>query len=158
MRGALLGIELGTDLVDLVRAVVESIALEVAACLDVLRASVGPIDRLRLTGGGYAPPYPAQVTADFTGLPATRYADRDAALSGAMLLAGQAIGAWGDARQAAADRLGAGRTFTPVPGSPIRQADLRVRYERAVEAIRIFSHSSVERGDSRIEDGVPTRA
>lgn len=133
-RGALVGLQLGTSAGDIARAVAEGIAFEIAACLGVLRMSVGAIDRLVLTGGGYADAFACQLTADITGLPARRFGERDGALVGAMLLAGQAIGACDDAHAESTARVGRGRSFTPEPELHARYADLALRYEEAVAA------------------------
>jgi xylulokinase len=133
-RGAIMGLELGTTRGDLARAVVEAIAFEVSACVGVLREAVGPIDRLLLTGGGHADPFVCQLMADVTGLPAVAFADRDAALAGAMLLAGAGVGAWQDARATAAGRLGRGTLFEPDPVLHETYRGLAGRYEVAVGA------------------------
>ena len=133
-RGAITGLELGTTRGDLARAVVEAIAFEVSACVGVLREAVGPLDRLFLTGGGHTDPFVCQLMADVTGVPAESFGERDAALAGAMLLAGAGIGAWQDARAMAADRLGHGTPFEPDPVLHETYRGLAARYEVAVRA------------------------
>lgn len=133
-RGAIMGLELGTTRGDLARAVVEAIAFEVSACVGVLREAVGPLDRLFLTGGGHSDPFVCQLMADVTGVPAVSFGDRDAALAGAMLLAGAGIGAWQDPRSTAADRLGRGTLFEPDPVLNETYRGLAGRYEVAVGA------------------------
>jgi xylulokinase len=133
-RGAFMGLELGTTRGDLARAVLEAIAFEVSACLRILRESVGPIDRLFLTGRGHTDPFVCRLMADVTGLPAVAFRERDAALAGAMLLAGAGVGAWQDARAMAAGRLGRGTLFEPDPILHETYRGLAGRYEVAVGA------------------------
>lgn len=133
-RGAIMGLELGTTRGDMARAVVEAIAFEVSACVGVLREAVGPLDRLFLTGGGHADPFVCQLMADVTGLPAVSFGEHDAALAGAMLLAGAGIGEWEDARATAAGRLGRGTQFEPDPVLHETYRGLAARYEVAVGA------------------------
>lgn len=131
-RGALMGLTLGTTDGDLARAVLEGIAFETAACVATLGTSVGAVDRLHLTGGVHADPFVCQLVADVTGLPSVTFGERDAALAGAMLLAGSAIGAWTDLRAAAAARLGQGTWYEPDPRRHETYRGLADRYEAAV--------------------------
>jgi xylulokinase len=133
-RGAIIGLEIGTSRGDLARAIVEAIAFEVSACVEVLREAVGPVDRLLLTGGGHTDPFVCQLMADVTDLPAVSFGERDAALAGAMLLAGAAMGAWQDPRATAAGRLGHGTLFEPDPVLRETYRGLAQRYEAAVGA------------------------
>ena len=144
-RGAIVGLDLGTTLADIARAVMEGIAFEVAACIEVLGRSGTPVERSRLTGGGFAQPFAAQLMADVTGRPAHRSSERDAALAGAMLLAGQALGAWDDPRAQAVARLGAGRIFEPRPEVQTAYAAAAARYREAVDAVLAPTSSSAGR-------------
>ena len=134
-RGAIVGLDLGTSLADLARAFMEGIAFEVAACLAVLERAHGPIDHSRLTGGGFASPFAGQLLADITGRPAHRSGERDAALVGAMLIAGQAIGRWTDPRAQAVARLGAGRVLVPRSELQAAYAAAADRYRDTVDSV-----------------------
>jgi sugar (pentulose or hexulose) kinase len=134
-RGAITGLDLGTSLADVARAFMEGIAFEVAACIAELERSRGRVERSRLTGGGFAQPFACQLMADVTGRPAVRSVEQHAALAGAMLLAGQALGRWPDPRAQASERLGEGRTFEPRPEAREAYAAAAARYQDAVEAV-----------------------
>jgi xylulokinase len=134
-QGAFLGLGLASTPDDLARATVEGITFEIAECLDVLGVSVGPVEELRLTGGVYTNPFMCQLTTDVTNQQARRFPERDAALAGAMLLAGQAIEAWPDARAVARSRLGHGTPFHPDPYAVAAYKEPRDRYRRAVDAV-----------------------
>lgn len=133
-RGAIVGLELGTSLADLARAVMEGIAFEVAACIGELEGSGLSVERAQLTGGGFAQAFAAQLVADITGLPAHRSSEPHAALAGAMLLAGQAFGSWDDPRREAVARLGPAKVYRPRPATQDAYAGARARYRHAVEA------------------------
>jgi xylulokinase len=141
-RGALLGLSVGTTRGDLARAIVEGIAFEVADCVEVLGEAVGPVSGLRLTGGGHRSSFSCRLTAEVTGVRAHRYEERDAALAGAMLLAGQAIGAWSDVRSEARRRLGPGRLFAPDPVAVDVYREHRARYRRGIKAVLGITGSS----------------
>lgn len=132
-RGAFLGLSQGSTAADLARALAEGIAFEIDACIEVLDTALGPIERLRLTGGGYTDPFVVQLLCDVTGRPGLRAAERDAALVGAMLLARTAIGAADDPRADATTRAGRLTTFRPTPGATDAYAPLARRYRQAVE-------------------------
>ena len=134
-RGAIVGLDLGTSLADIARAVMEGIAFEVAACIEVLDRSGTPVVRSRLTGGGFAKPFAAQMMADVTGRPAHRSSERDAALAGAMLLTGQALGGWDNPRAQAVARLGASQAFEPRPKAHAAYAAAAARYRDAVDSV-----------------------
>ena len=145
-RGAIVGLDLGTTSADLARAVMESIAFEVAACLEVLEGAVGGLVELsRLTGGGFAQPFACQLLADVTGRPAYRSPEPHAALAGVMLLAGQALGRWSDARAASIERRGKEMVFEPRPEVQAAYAAAASRYRDAVAAVL------PSEGDSRSE-------
>jgi xylulokinase len=154
-RGAIMGLELGTTRGDLARAVVEAIAFEVSACVAVLREAVGPLDRLFLTGGGHTDPFVCQLMADVTGLPAVAFGDRDAALAGAMLLAGAGVGAWQDARATAAGRLGRRTLFEPDPILHETYRGLAGRYEAAVGAALSVDLTDPTASGRLTDDGGP---
>jgi xylulokinase len=139
-RGAFLGLGQESTAADLARALVEGITFEIAACVEVLEAAIGPIDRLLLTGGGYTYPFAAQLLCDVIGRPAVRGTERDAALVGAMLLARQAIGAADDPRADAEARASRSTTFRPAPEITEMYAPWARRYREAVDlAISIGS-------------------
>jgi sugar (pentulose or hexulose) kinase len=129
VRGAFLALELGTSRGDLARSVIEAIGLETCAVLAALNAELREPAELVLTGGLHENDFVCQVMADTTGVVATRYAERDAALSGALLLAAGHSGS--DAHAFARERLGDGRHFEPDPGLAEIYEARRLRHEAA---------------------------
>jgi xylulokinase len=134
-RGAILGLDVGTSTADLARAVMEGIAFEVAGCIEVLEEAGGSVERTRLTGGGFAEPFACQLMADVTGRPAHHSGEPNAALAGAMLLAGQWLGHWSDPRAEAAARLGDDQIYLPDPEAPTIHRAAASRYRAAVDAV-----------------------
>ena len=94
-RGALAGLSFDHDAGDLVRAVIEGVAWDVARCLSAA-AGAGrpdpPFGGLVLGGGGTGSPVWMEVLTAVTGLPARRRRSGEAASAGAAMLAAQALG------------------------------------------------------------------
>jgi xylulokinase len=134
-HGAFVGLDIGTSLADLARALMEGIAFEVALCLEVFEEAGQRVTETRLTGGGVATTFACQLLADITGRPARRSTERHAALAGAAVLAGQALGAWTDPRAAAIARRGRDRIFEPRPDARGAYGDAAERYRHAAEAV-----------------------
>ncbi len=75
-RGAVLGLSLDHDAGDLARAVLESVAWDVARCLDSLATVTGPAAGVALGGGGSGLASWAEVLTGVTGLPGATAAIR----------------------------------------------------------------------------------
>jgi xylulokinase len=119
----------------------EGIAFEVADCIEVLEVAGGSVERSRLTGGGFAQPFACQLMADVTGRPAHRAGERHAALAGAMLLAGQWLGRWSNARAEAVARLRDDQVYAPDPAGPAIYLAAATRYRAAADAVLGLSPS-----------------
>jgi xylulokinase len=145
-RGAIVGLDLGTSVADLARAVMEGIAFEVAACLEELERTGGSVEQSRLTGGGFAQPFACQLMADITGRPAHQSTEPHAALTGAMLLAGRTLRRWSDLRVEAIARRGNARVFEPRPELQAAYAAAAARYRGVAD--RLIG-SDPEAGDAR---------
>lgn len=100
-RGVLFGLTLGHEKGDLARAVMEGVACEVRACLDVLAREGIPASELVSLGGGAASPLWRQIKADVTGRPVAALQTTHAASFGAMLLGAAAAGLISDPLAAA---------------------------------------------------------
>lgn len=138
--GTMHGLTLATTRGDIARAIVEGVAFEINACLDRLTTVSGPSRRLLLAGGAHRSTLWSQVLVDVTGLPGVRYADDDAALVGAMLLAVGAIGASDDLRATARSRLVVAASYLPRPTAHDQYRQLAIRFEALSVATR---HSSL---------------
>lgn len=133
-RGTWLGLSLGHSRGDLVRSVMEGVACEVRACLDVLRGSGRAPAELAVLGGGAQSPIWCQIKADLTGLPVRVPRISQAASLGAMLLAGQAVGYWGDPVARAAELNPDRQCFDPAPQRRQFYAELYSLFDRLYAA------------------------
>ncbi|MBI4279635.1 MAG: xylulokinase, partial [Armatimonadetes bacterium] len=92
-RGMWFGLTLGHTLGDLARSVMEGVAYEVRACLEVLGRAGASVDAMVAAGGGARSALWRQIIADVAGVPVAMPAQPEAASLGAMLLAAAAVGA-----------------------------------------------------------------
>ena len=91
--GVMAGLTFATDRRQLVRALLEGVALETAVMADRLAAAVDPVASLRAVGGGSRSAPWMQIFADVLGIPVESAASSYAAAVGAALIAGAAVGA-----------------------------------------------------------------
>ncbi|MBZ4664780.1 FGGY family carbohydrate kinase [Mahella sp.] len=100
-RGAVFGLTLGHTKGDIGRSIMEGVAFELKACLDVLSDMALSPDELVIMGGGSKAELWNRIKADVYGLPIKVPRIREAASLGAMALAGKGVGIFDDAAQAA---------------------------------------------------------
>ena len=98
LQGSFSGITLSTTRDDLLRAVLEGVALDLGCyCLGALQKQVRLEDRMLLCGGGARSPLWRQIFADVFGMPILKSSvDQDAASLGAAAIAARAAGFWSD--------------------------------------------------------------
>ena len=90
--GVMTGLTFATDRRQLVRALLEGVALETAVMADRLAAAVDPVASLRAVGGGSKSAPWMQIFADVLRVPVESAASSYAAAVGAALIAGSAVG------------------------------------------------------------------
>ncbi|MDR7434144.1 MAG: FGGY family carbohydrate kinase [Armatimonadota bacterium] len=95
-RGLFLGFTLGHRLGDLVRSVLEGVAMEIRACLDLLREGSVHVSEIVVVGGGARSSLWNQILADAAGCPVVVPKEREAASLGAMILAAAGMGYLGE--------------------------------------------------------------
>ena len=100
LRGGLLGLTLATSPIDIVKALMESIAYDHVATIRGLREEGVDVDRIRATGGGSRSTWWTQLKADLMGIPIEVASEPEPATLGAALLAGLALGVYRDIEQA----------------------------------------------------------
>ena len=93
-KGVLFGLDLSINKRDVIKAIFQGIAHEVALNLDHLESLGIPIRDIKCVGGGAQSNYWLQVRADLIGKPVTRMKTHDAAVLGAAILAGVGTGVW----------------------------------------------------------------
>ena len=140
-RAAILGISLGSDRAHIVRALLDAIGFQVRAILETIDAATGlQVAQLNVGGGLSASDLACQVQADLLGIPVVRPAERETTARGAALLAGLGAGVWRSVDELPGLPPGA-TTFEPQLNTEQRDA-LFLRWQRAVEAVRQFGHTS----------------
>jgi xylulokinase len=116
LRGGFFGLDLRHTRDDLVRAVLEGVALNLGAVLEILRGCVKLGGELLMVGGGSRSPLWRQILADVTGMRVVKTTvDQDAASLGAAAIAAVGTGLWKD--------------FTPVEAVHARQSEQDPRPE-----------------------------
>jgi len=134
-RGSIHGLEYAADRAGLVRGFYEGVACVVRANLEVMEDLAGPLEALRIFGGGSRSAPWCRTIADVTGRAVHALTTSEAAAAGALVLAGRCCGALeADAMPAWAPAVR--ETFEPRAG----------RAQRAEETWREFC---------RARDGLP---
>jgi xylulokinase len=110
--GAILGLTLATSPVELVKATMEGIALELRLAMGALRAAGSPIVRCTVAGGGSRSNWWMQLKADLLGIPVGVPRHAEPGTFGAALLAGVGLGTYASVIEAA-DRVAMARRFEP---------------------------------------------
>ena len=94
-RGTIVGITRGTNKNHIIRATLESIALQVCDVIDAMKADAGvDIRALKVDGGASANNFLMQFQADMLNAPVNRPACIESTAMGAAYLAGLAVGYW----------------------------------------------------------------
>jgi glycerol kinase len=135
-RGTIVGLTRGTSRAHLVRATLESIALQTCDLVDAMTEAGGSLTSLRVDGGACENDFLMQRQADLLGIPVERAAVRETTALGAAYLAGIGCGLWSPA--AVAGMWKADRIFEPNLSADERAAT-RAGWRRAVERARDWS-------------------
>jgi sugar (pentulose or hexulose) kinase len=107
------GVTLATSRVDVIRALLEAIACELAATIEGLRRRGVPTTLVRATGGGANLDWWLQLHADVCGLPFEVVAQDEPGAFGAALLAGVGAGLYPSVSDAVARLVTVSRRFEP---------------------------------------------
>jgi len=91
LRGTFLGLTLATNKMDIVKAVMESIAYDLFYTVDAFKSMGIKLSALRAIGGGSRSPWWNQLKADLIGIPLETVNQPEVGTVGAALLAGWAI-------------------------------------------------------------------
>jgi glycerol kinase len=112
-RGTIVGITRGTNKNHIIRATLESIALQVCDVIDAMRADAGvDIRALKVDGGASANNFLMQFQADMLDAPVNRPACIESTAIGAAYLAGLAVGYWSSKEDVIKNQQ-LDRVFTP---------------------------------------------
>jgi xylulokinase len=119
----------------LTRSVMEGVAFELRACLDVLEGMGVPVEGLLAVGGGARSRLWNQIFADVSGREVAVPRHTDAASLGAMLLAAAATGRGSDLEAAARAANPVASRFRPNPNAVATYRSLYARYNQLYEAL-----------------------
>jgi glycerol kinase len=134
-RACLVGLTRGSNRAHLARAVLESIAFEVADLLAAMKNDAAiPLRELRVDGGASVSNVMMQFQADLLEIPVNRPKLTESTALGAAYLAGLAVGFWKNTGEISSVRE-VDRLFTPVMQEQTRSG-LFAGWERAVERSR----------------------
>jgi sugar (pentulose or hexulose) kinase len=130
--GALIeGLTLATTRIDIVRALLEAIALHFAITVDGLRSRGVECTLVRATGGGSKLDWWLQLHADLTGMPVEVVDQDEPGAFGAAILAGAGAGVYPSVSAAVQRLVRVSRRFEPDPRRGELYAPVRARLERS---------------------------
>ena len=131
-RGTIVGITRGTNKNHIIRATLESIALQVCDVIDAMKADAGiEVRALKVDGGASANDFLMQFQADMIDAPVNRPACVESTAIGAAYLAGLAVGYWGSKEEVMKNQQ-LDRVFTPTMDSTERETK-RKGWNKAVK-------------------------
>lgn len=131
-RGTIVGITRGTNKNHIIRATLESIALQVCDVIDAMKADAGiDVRALRVDGGASANNFLMQFQADMINAPVKRPQCVETTAMGAAYLAGLAVGYWKD-KEDVVNNQRIDRIFTPEMEEEERKAK-RKGWNKAVK-------------------------
>lgn len=120
-RGTIVGITRGTTKNHIIRATLESIALQVCDVIDAMKADAGiEVRALKVDGGASANNFLMQFQADMIDAPVNRPACVESTAIGAAYLAGLAVGYW-NSKEDVIKNQQLDRVFTPTMDSEARE-------------------------------------
>lgn len=139
MRGAIFGLTRGTNRKHLVRATLESIALQTRDVVDTMvKDTKLPLTALTVNGGASRNDFMMQFQADILQTPIKRAAMEETTALGAAFLAGLAVAFWND--QEELRRLSKiGDEFAPQM-APEEADRIYAGWQQAIKAAQYFSH------------------
>ncbi len=133
--GRIEGLSLATDAIEIVRALLEAIAVRFAITVDGLRGRGVDCTLVRATGGGSKLDWWLQLHADVSGMPVEVVAQDEPGAFGAAILAGVGARAYPSVSEAVERLVRVSRRFEPDPQRGALYAPLRARLERQAVAV-----------------------
>ena len=131
-RGTIVGITRGTNKNHIIRATLESIALQVCDVIDAMKADAGiDVRALKVDGGASANNFLMQFQADMIDAPVNRPACVESTAMGAAYLAGLAVGYWANKDEVIKNQQ-LDRVFSPAM-DPEERAAKRRGWNKAVK-------------------------
>ena len=139
-RGTIVGLTRGANRNHIVRATLESIALQTKDVLRAMEEDSGiTLKALKVDGGAVANNFLMQFQSDTLGVPVDRPKVTETTAMGAAFLAGLAVGFWKDKAEIAA-KWNVDRTFKPSMSAEVRDKKYK-GWQKAVERSRQWEES-----------------
>ena len=139
-RGTIVGLTRGANRNHVVRATLESIALQTRDVLEAMQEDSGiTLKALKVDGGAVANNFLMQFQSDILGVPVDRPKVTETTAMGAAFLAGLAVGFWKDKAEIA-EKWNVDRTFQPAMAEEAREVKYK-GWEKAVERSRAWEES-----------------
>ena len=139
-RGTIVGLTRGANRNHIVRATLESIALQTKDVLRAMEDDSGiTLKALKVDGGAVANNFLMQFQSDILGVPVDRPKVTETTAMGAAFLAGLAVGFWKDKAEIAA-KWNVDRTFKPSMSAEVRDKKYK-GWQKAVERSRQWEES-----------------
>ena len=145
-RGTMVGITRGTNKNHIIRATLESIALQVCDVIDAMKADAGiEVKTLRVDGGASANNFLMQFQADMLDVPVNRPVCVESTAIGAAYLAGLAVGYWKSTEEVLQNQQ-IDRIFTPDMDAKERNVK-RKGWNKAVKYAYGWAKNELEQED-----------
>ena len=145
-RGTIVGITRGTNKNHIIRATLESIALQVCDVIDAMKADAGiEVKTLRVDGGASANNFLMQFQADMLDVPVNRPVCVESTAIGAAYLAGLAVGYWKSTEEVLQNQQ-IDRIFTPDMDAKERNVK-RKGWNKAVKYAYGWAKNELEQED-----------
>lgn len=141
-RGSWVGLTLRHRRGHLTRAVLEGVAFGLKDIFTLMQGvGLGPIDQVRVSGGGARSIVWRQILADVLGVELVTVNTTEGAAFGAALLAGVANGTWVDVPSACEQTIEVTERVTPNTQNVQRYEQMYQQYEMLYPALKPISHS-----------------
>ena len=138
-KAAFVGVTLETEKYDLYRALMEGTSYEMLLNFNKMSALTGIIDEIRASGGGAASDVWLQIKADILNSEITALAAKEVGAAGTAALAGTAVGAYENFKDAAAKMVPVRKVFSPNPENTEKYNELYHKYEKLYDAVKELS-------------------
>lgn len=137
-KAAFVGVTLETEKYDLYRALMEGTSYEMLLNFNKMSALTGKIDEIRASGGGATSDVWLQIKADILNSEITALAAKEVGAAGTAALAGTAVGAYENFKDAAAKMVPVRKVFSPNPENTEKYNELYHKYEKLYDAVKEF--------------------
>jgi xylulokinase len=141
-RGAWIGLTARHGPAHLVRSILEGVAFGLKDIFCLMKdARLGPIEQVRLSGGGVNSPLWRQILADTLEAELVTVNTTEGAALGAALLAGVGVGTWPDVDSACAQTISVKDRISPDPGSVEIYRSIHQQYQNLYPALKPTFHA-----------------